>query len=386
MPCGKNTDVSPDSTRRLRRARDDAVGHEDRGDRAVCLEVDLAVVRARLHAPHQLLLRGVHRANQVQELARLGRIGAGDVAGVARVLRSRVDQERPHASGAHAIEHLVVQHCRMPAVADDVVVGQFLFARPGCLAVREMDLVLRGARPEGFFRRPVGAHARDRRERHALDFIGCLDRAGIIQRPRDSRGIVVAQPLGCRPRFSQDCPARLPGQLPQLCRGTHDFQFEMADPVALRTLRRQVPIVVRLGENELRAAPRPVDDETVRARVRQPGAVAGVRPERVGGIVQVVVDLASRARDQSVVTACIQSPVGPCHDLFQVPAEQLGQCLFRHVRTSARQAVRVTGSGSCRKIATFACPWITDKIRARDRTAKPKIELFPPRNCTCNSH
>ena len=203
---------------RLRRARHDAVGHEDPGDRTVRLEMDVAVVHAWLHAAHELLLRRVHRPDEVQELARLGGVGPRDVAGIAGVLRACVDQERLHARRALPVQYLVVQDRGVPVETDDVVVRQFLLPRAGCPAIGEVDFVLRGARPEGFFRRAVGTHAGDRRERHALDFVGRLDRPGEVQGSRDARGIVVPQAFGGGSGFSQDGPATLADRLPQFGR------------------------------------------------------------------------------------------------------------------------------------------------------------------------
>ena len=210
----------------------------------------------------------------------------------------------------------------MAVEGDDVVVRQFLLARAGRLAVGEMDLVLRGARPESPLGRAVGAHAGHRRERHALDLVGRLDRPGVVQRPGDGRRIVVAQALGRWRRLAQDRPAARTGLPAQLRRGTHDHEVEMTHPIALRRGRGQVPVVVRLVENELRAAAWPVHDERVRGGVRQPGPVARVGPEGVGGVVEVVIDLTSGTYDQSVVTARNQSAIGPCHQGPEVLAVQ----------------------------------------------------------------
>ena len=197
--------------RRFGRSRHDAVHDEDARDRAVRLEVDVPVVRARPHTLDQLLLRGVERADEVQELARLRGVGAGDVAGIAGVLRAGVDQEGFHAGRTLPVEHLVVKDRRMPVEGDDVVVGQLLLARARRSAIGEVNFVLRGTRPERLFRRPVGAHSGDRRFSHALDFIGRLGRPAVIQRPGDGRWVMVAEALGGRCWLSQDGPPTLAG-------------------------------------------------------------------------------------------------------------------------------------------------------------------------------
>ncbi len=286
------------------------------------------------------------------------------------MLGAGVDQEGLHARRAAAVQHLVVQHRRMAVEGDDVVVRQFLLARAGRLAVGEVDLVLRGARPERPLGRAVGPHAGDRRERHALDLVGRLDRPAVIQRPGDGRRIVVAEALGRRRGLAQDRPAALAGLAPQLRRGAHDREVEMAHPIALRRGRRQVPVVVRLVENELRAAARPVHDERIRGGIRQPGPVARVGPEGVGRVVEVVINLTSGTYDQSVVTARNQSPVGPRLDRLQVIAVELAECLFCHCRNPENPAERVTADQDCRKTATFACKCNTARILARDRHGK----------------
>ena len=300
------------------------------------------------------------------------RVRPRDVAGVARVLRPGVDQEGFHARRALPVQHLVVQHGRVAVEGDDVVVRQFLLARACGPAVREVDLVLGGARSERLLGGAVGPHAGHRRERHAFDLIRRLDRAGVIEGRRDGRRVVIAEALGGRHGLPQDSPAARTGLPAQLRRGAHDHEVELAHPVALRRGRGQEPIVVRLVENELRAAARPVDDERVRRRVRQPGPVPWVGPERVGGVVEVIIELTSGAYDQSVVTARNQSAIGTRHQGPEVLAVQLVQCLFRHRLNPWDPTGRVTAAKECRKTATFACKCITARIHGR-RAAKRRV-------------
>ena len=270
----------------------------------------------------------------------------------------------------------------MPVEGDDVVVGQFLLARAGRPAVGEVDLVLRGARPERLFRRPVGAHAGGRRLGHALDFVGRFGRPRVIQGAGDGRRVMVAEAFGRRRRLPQDGPAALAGFALEFGRRADHREVEMRRPVGFGRRRRQEPVVVRLVEDELRAVPGPVDHETVRGVVGQPGPVTGVRPERVGAVVEVVIDLTSRPDDESVVTARRQSAVGPRRGRLAGVRRRARRVFFSPLPIPGKVRGKRNRRRDCRKMATFAYPCNTGKIRRRDVSAKLKIELFTPRKCT----
>jgi hypothetical protein len=222
---------------------------------------------------------------------------------------------------------------------DDVVGGEFLLAGTGRPAIGQVDLVLGGVGPEPGFRRPMGADTGRRSPCHALDLVGGLCCPGVIQHPHQGRRIMVAQAVRCGHWLGKNRPTASGAHLAAQFRGgAHDHQVVRADPIALRQRRGQIPVIVWLVEYELRAVARPIDHEAVRAGIGQPGPVPRIGPERVAAVVQVEISQAAGADDQAVIAACGQGAVGPAHDLPEVVAVEVAECLFRH-------------SGSCPDIA-----------------------------------
>ena len=103
-----------------------------------------------------------------------------------------------------------------------------------------MDLVLRGAGPEGLLRGAMRAHAGRRRKRHALDLVGRLDRALVVERPRDGGRIVVAESFRRERGLAQDRPPGLAGDPPEF-KGVSDLDnWPMRDLVTGHVMVKEI--------------------------------------------------------------------------------------------------------------------------------------------------
>ena len=120
--------------RDFRRHRDQAEFAQDARQRQVGVEMQLAVVDPVADLVAHRQLRTVDRVDQRLEFVRgVLRIRARDVARVAVVARTGVDQEAADRLGRQAIAIGVVQHGAMLVERDDVVVGQVVqIGRASC--------------------------------------------------------------------------------------------------------------------------------------------------------------------------------------------------------------------------------------------------------------
>ncbi len=162
-------------------ALDDPRIEQQPGDQPVREQVDLAIVRLAADRGTQHQLQLVHSPHEVGELPVAGRVGARDVRGVAAELRTGVDEEGPARAAPLVGEVLVMQHRRVLVERDDVAVGQLLVALADGRAVGEVGLEFGCSGREGVPRRDVAACGHQRRPPHALELIGRLDRAVVMQ-------------------------------------------------------------------------------------------------------------------------------------------------------------------------------------------------------------
>src|SRR5690606_8853852 len=125
----------------------------------VRVQVDLPVVGAGAHLVAQALLGRVDGLDHRVELAgRVERVAAGDVAGVAQVAGTGVDQEAADFVGGQAVAVGVMEYRAVLVERDDVAVGQVVGVLAGCLAVGQVDPELAGTGTERTFGGTVRAH------------------------------------------------------------------------------------------------------------------------------------------------------------------------------------------------------------------------------------
>ena len=184
-----------------------------------------------------------------------------------------------------------MQHRRVLVERDDVAVGQLLVALADGRAVGEVGLEFGCPGREGVPRRDVPVCGHHRRPPHALEFVGRLDRAVVMQ--------LVQQPRRVGGRESPVGEAGLPladegdassvesEQVARAVRVPQHLETEFTQPRSARQRRRLVPVVGRLVEAQDRLLPGNVADEALlQGGQGHPVLEMRVGPERVRVVVE----------------------------------------------------------------------------------------------------
>ena len=189
-------------------------------------------------------------------------MGACDVAAVAAVIRTGIDQQRAMSGRTMTLQDLIVQHRACLIQRDDSVVGQLLLALPAGADESLVDVVLAAACGEAGRCRLVTAESDPIGHGEALDLVCSLTSASVVEATQQTVRIDCCEPVAAElgQRISKPCgPRQIPRQgRACLLRRVDDHHVEGFYPSSLRHRRRLVPKVGCDEENQLRPRSRAV--------------------------------------------------------------------------------------------------------------------------------
>ena len=292
------------------------------GQREMRVEVQLPVIEAGPHACGQRLLGIVQRPNQGREIVVLVcRVGASDVRGIAAVVGTGVDQEAAQRVRRQPVLGHVMQHGCMGVERDDVAVGQLAAVLSCRLAVRHVDAELAGAGAKRTQGRVVAAHGGAVGGRHHFDFIRGLEGAVVIEIGHRRRRVVGDKAAERAVRFAEDGAAgRIAGQVRQCFLGGADHDdVEMRRPIAGRRGGDDMPVIVRLQEQQLRSLPGGDHQPTAGGiGQRQPGLELGIGRVGIFEVIERAQVQVAAGDDQMRALAAAQRLVGTCFEHGEV--------------------------------------------------------------------